>query len=514
MPSERRLHPWSLAFTIGARLRELALPFLALIVTAGSRGWGWEAWLPWLIVPSALFAVARYVSFRYRYEADELVIRTGIVFRNERHVPYARIQSVDAVQSLLHRWLHVVDVRIQTAGGQEPEATLRVLSTPDYEEMRGRVADMRRRAGAGRSVPEAREDTPSAPIAAAGRTVLALPSRELLLAGFIENRGMVLIAAGIGMLWEFGLVERVSEWLFGEAVAARGAARDLVRDAVRGAIGEGGFPAGRVGLAVLVIAGALVAIRLVSMAWAAVRLHGFRLTRTGDDLRSEFGLLTRISTTIPLHRVQTITVYEGLLHRLAGRAAVRVETAGGETGDVGTTGREWLAPIVTRDALPKLLSEVLPGVDVSTAAWHGPHPRAFRRLLRKQLVAVAIVSAAVAPATGWWALAVASTMGAWTAIASRRRLAYQGWAMVGDTLVFRSGWVSRHLTMARVAKAQVVGLHESPFDRRTGMARVRVDTAGASHQSHRIDIPYLPREAAHTLHDRLAEAAASTAFRW
>jgi membrane protein YdbS with pleckstrin-like domain len=46
------------------------------------------------------------------------------------------------------------------------------------------------------------------------------------------------------------------------------------------------------------------------------------------------------------------------------------------------------------------------------------------------------------------------------------------------------------------------------------MARVRVDTAGAGERSHRVDIPYLSREAARDLHDQLATGAATTEFRW
>jgi membrane protein YdbS with pleckstrin-like domain len=65
-----------------------------------------------------------------------------------------------------------------------------------------------------------------------------------------------------------------------------------------------------------------------------------------------------------------------------------------------------------------------------------------------------------------------------------------------------------------VAKVQAVTRIESPFDRATAMARVRVDTAGAGERSHRIDVPYLPREAAYELYGKLAAGAAGTAFRW
>ena len=78
----------------------------------------------------------------------------------------------------------------------------------------------------------------------------------------------------------------------------------------------------------------------------------------------------------------------------------------------------------------------------------------------------------------------------------------------------RSGWLWQQTTLARVNKIQAVTLHQSPFDRRASMARVRADTAGATELSPRIDIPYLDGEVARGLHDRLAAQAANTAFRW
>jgi membrane protein YdbS with pleckstrin-like domain len=88
------------------------------------------------------------------------------------------------------------------------------------------------------------------------------------------------------------------------------------------------------------------------------------------------------------------------------------------------------------------------------------------------------------------------------------------WCATDEAVAFRSGWLWRRLTVTPVAKIQAVAFAESPFDRRTAMARVRVDTAGASERSHRIAIPYLARETARHLQARLATHAAQTTFRW
>jgi membrane protein YdbS with pleckstrin-like domain len=115
---------------------------------------------------------------------------------------------------------------------------------------------------------------------------------------------------------------------------------------------------------------------------------------------------------------------------------------------------------------------------------------------------------------GWPAIVVLAGMLLWAIAGTRQYVAHLGWAEAGEVVMMRSGWIWRQITIARVNKIQAVALHESPFDRRAAMARVRVDTAGAGEFAHRVDIPYLDQRAARQLTDRLSASAASTAFRW
>src|SRR5512134_1345738 len=123
MPSEQRLHPATLLFDLFGHIKRFAFPALLVIVGAsrssgGPGGMfgrvpdGWEAWLLVLFVPAAIVSVARYLSFRLRYDDDELVIRSGLVFRNERNIPFSRIQNVDAIQNVFHRLFGVVEIRV------------------------------------------------------------------------------------------------------------------------------------------------------------------------------------------------------------------------------------------------------------------------------------------------------------------------------------------------------------------------------------------------------------------
>src|SRR6187431_2023284 len=192
MPSDRRLHPLSILFNIVRQFGAIALPLVLIVVGRGTDEDRWNVYALVFLVPYTAVAVGRYLSFRYRYEESDLVIRRGFFFRNQRHIPYSRIQNIDAVQNVVHRLAGVVDVRIQTGGGSEPEATLSVLTLADLDEMRRRVFGTRT---AGTEVAE------TAP-ADTAQELLHLGARELVVYGLVENRGLIVIGAALGLAWE------------------------------------------------------------------------------------------------------------------------------------------------------------------------------------------------------------------------------------------------------------------------------------------------------------------------
>jgi len=502
MPSEpaagrvaaERLHPVSLLFSLGGAARRLLVP--GLIVLYASRGGNTEFWLMVFFFPAALAAVARYWSYRYRLGEDEMIVREGIVTRNERHIPYARIQNIDLVRNPLHRMLGVAEVHLQTASGDKPEAVLRVLSLEAIETLRGHV--FRERA------PRAAADTEDAGPGSA--TLFHLPPREIVLAGLISGRGMAIVAAALGLLWQLDLWD-VEEW-----------AESVPAEAERVA-GNFAIP-GVVTVTFLVIGfmlAALIGLRLLSVVWAMLRYYNFTLTRTGDDLRTEYGLFTRITATIPLRRIQLLSVGSGPLHRWFGRATIQVETAGG-TGrsDEGRSvaNRLWLAPLIRQEAIAPLLQQVLPETRDENLDWHAFPPRAARRVFVRGIVLSLIVTGGSVAAFGIEGLVVLAAGLALAAIHARMYLKHTSWSVGDKVIAYRSGWWRRNFSLVRFNKIQSVSIVESPFDRRHGMATLAVDTAGAGRAGHRIDIRYLAVSAAREMLERLSLEAGRTAFRW
>ena len=535
MPSEHRLHPATLLFDLARHARNFALPAVLLIFgvsrSSGGQGGmfggipdGWEVWLPVLFVPAAAVSVIRYLTFRWRCDERELVLRWGLLFRHERHVPYARIQNVDAVQNAFHRLFSVVEVRVETGGGKEEEARLSVLPRAAFDEIRSRVFSSRpahaehteplvpaaHPAHPEHPGPAEHPEHPPPPAHPVPAALLHLNLRELLLFGFLENKGMVVIGAAFGAGWETGLLDRLMGRYFADGSLGRGFFRDLFR----ALFGDGPLPVAPLWMALAGIVAFLVVVRLVSMGWALARLYGFRLTRMNEDLRTQYGLVTRVSATVPIRRVQTINIRAGLLHRWLDRASVRVETAGGAGEGGAAPMREWVAPLIRVEALPRLLQQVLPGFDYGAVTWQSVHPRAFRRVMKKVLAFLAVLTLLLAAASIWVALGVLLVLLPWLTLSTRKHVQHLGWAEDNEVVLMRRGWIWRHVVVARINKIQTVAMHQSPFDRRAAMARVKVDTAGAGEFSHRVDIPYLDQQVAQGLADRLSTAAANTAFRW
>ncbi len=493
MPSDQRFHPFSVLFALGSELRNFLGPIVFASFTARSRGGEFENWLLIFMIPSVAIAAARYWFSTYRYDETELVVRTGIFFKNERHIPYARIQSVDARQNVLHRVLQVVEVQVRTGTGGDAEATLSVLPFGALEQMRQRVFEGRKvgvdaAVGASPDDPSAAEAAPmphAAPVQTPADVLLHLTPADTALSGLLDNRGWVVIGAASGLLWESGAFDRVEALL----------------------------PQASWTLAAAVAAGLFVVSPILSVCWALVRLHGFTLTRRGAELLTEYGGLTRVTGTIPLRRVQTIKVFQTPGHRLTQRAAVRVETAGGAVQQQGGGEREWIAPIIRVDAVPALVEHLAPNVTLAEVEWQSPDVAAGTRRMRLAAIWSLIAGLVALRFFEWsWVLAATLALLAFALFAARKYVQSLGWARTDEAVYFRSGWLWRAVTIVPIAKVQGVELTESPFDRRWSMASVSVDTAGAG--AHAIDVPYLGRDVAEALRASLLTQVAATEYRW
>ena len=309
-----------------------------LVVAAARFSFTDLFWLPF-VVPVVIYALVRQLTLRYALHDTELIVRRSLlVYRSERHIPFTRIHNLKIIETPLHRLLHVVEVVVETASGKEPEATLRVLSREAFDELRAHVAartDMlasldefadastggvgdaavaRHGRGASGVRRDAESDGVSGAVRTAGRRlVLSLSLADAAKYGALDNRGLVIVGALFGLAWEAW-----TSYQGGEPWEPRSwmAPWRMMRDTWRWLTGTTTMQSPLTW--VLIVIAALVVLKVFSIVWAVLTLHGFRVERARTSLNVTHGLLTRASTVIPLHRIQQIKLRAKPLHRLCG----------------------------------------------------------------------------------------------------------------------------------------------------------------------------------------------------
>ncbi|MEU9959133.1 PH domain-containing protein [Streptomyces sp. NPDC050982] len=148
-----------------------------------------------------------------------------------------------------------------------------------------------------------------------------------------------------------------------------------------------------------------------------------------DGLRIDHGLLDRTHETVPPGRVQTVRIVEPLLWRRRGWVRVELDVAG--------SSNSVLVPVAPREVADAVIARVLPGVTVPTSLSRPPRRAGWC-------------------VPFWWR--------------------GYGLAVTDTVFVARHGLLRRSIALVPHAKVQSVRLEQGPWQRRKGLADVRVDT--------------------------------------
>jgi len=499
---ERRLHPGSWLFVLLQNLRQFIVPLAVLLFAGGRRDDGLPWWLPLTGVGVlVVVSVWQYLTFRYRIDDDRLIVRSGLLERSVRQIPYSRIHNVAIHQTLLHRLMGVAEVRLESAGGHKPEAQMRVLRMPEALALEQLIRD-RGRADAATAAPDGR------PVAApVGTTLLALSIWEVVKLGLISNRGMIVVAGAVALSFQVLPERAMGRWLVESGREAFGYASGFATTwMAKGLVLMG------------MLALALALIRAFSVLLSLLRYHGFRLQRQGRRLTVERGLFGRSRSSVPRRRIQAWTQHEGVLHRLFARRTLEIDTASARGSDGqgnanAQRGLDALAPIAPPTTCDAIVRDIALLPSWPPVDWQPLHPRAWQRLLIGDLFMAVGLCAALAWFFQWWG-ALGLLWLPWSMFVARRHAARAGYVVDDAVVAVREGWWTRSWRFAELGKLQAVELRQSPLDRRFGMASVWLDTAGANPLTTPLRLRFLGLDDAERIHARLAREIARRPLRW
>lgn len=453
----QRLHPLSPLVTAAFGLVR-AWPIVIIALARGALG---------LLVVLAMILLVRqalvWLRTTYQVDDDGLVVRSGILWRTVQVVPPQRVQQVEVRRQLRHQAMGLAVVRVGLAGaGGTGEVELDALSVDEAERIGALLEQWRR--GATSATTTALE--PGSP--------LPPPPPDAVPVGPVRQ----LLALDLGQLVLGGLTSR-SLWL--APLAAVAAVVQFVAESGLGAESADTVATNlaETSPAVLIVGVMVLALAVASVS-SVVTHHGLVLSRSGDELALRRGLLEQRAVTIPRRRVQVVVLSDNIVRRRLGLAALDARTAdlggGGEDASRSSTS----IPIGPRDELVGLVDQFLPAIDHPALERHpaGAVRRAVVRRSIRLVPAGAVLGLFVAGADGVAiGAAIGLVLGVSTGWAFGRRLR-SGWSAA--TIVTERGVFAWRRSVVPVTRVQSVSLSQNPFQRRLGLATVRLDVAGVT----------------------------------
>jgi putative membrane protein len=372
------------------------------------------AWVLLLVAGTGLvLGFASWLRTTYWVETDELRVDTGVVSRQSRRIRVDRIQGIDIVQPFVARLFGLAELRMDVAGGGDREGSLAFLPLAEAERLRETLL-ARRDAVRGDSAP-----TPPGVAAAPGeRPAVGAPVPEVVVARL--DPAMLVVSLLLSP-------ESVMLVLFGAAL--------VVVFAVFGQMG------GVAGLVPIVLGFAVTQFRKLSA------YYGFTVTAPRGEqvplrLQVRRGLFELSTQTVTLSRVQGVVVTEPLMWRALGWARLDVSVAGHARNDSDSRpSASTMMPVAPRDqvfALARTLLADSASPDPAAVTMRPPPPRAK-----------------------------------WVAPVRRRFLAG---GLDERLVVSRQGLLRRRTHVVPHARVQSMHLHQGPWQRRLGLADLRIDS--------------------------------------
>jgi putative membrane protein len=410
------------------------------LYTRGHLGWAIGIVLGGLLIGIAAF----WLSWRmhtYRINDEAVEVRSGILFRTHRQARLDRIQGIAITRPFIARLFGAARLELSVAG-QDAKVQLAYLRGSDVDRLRHDIlllASARRAeegvaplvtvGGAG--VPDAQ-----GPDSLIGRRVTELLAPELDPDAAPPES-----------------VVRISPLRLAGSLLASGPTVFILAAVIAFIVlvateGELGF--------VIVLVPTFLGFASFYLRKVTRSLR-FSIASTPDGIRVGYGLLTTSNDTLPPGRIHAIEVYQPLLWRPFDWWAIRINRAGHASSGSGSQPATTMLPVGTRRDVDKVLGLLLPGLASADT---------------RHLILAGMVSSGATPGAAV-DFVPAPRRGRWLRPFSWRRT---GYALAGDTVLLRKGFVWRQLVAVPAARIQSLHLDQGPLARALDLCSLSLDT--------------------------------------
>lgn len=336
MSEKKRFHPLAILIFLLKGIRTWFFLLVLLVIN------GWISTLYGKLAAAALVliiigsAAANYFSQAYQISSEKIIIYQGIFRKHEIDIPYDRIQTIKQRQWFFFQPFHVVQLLIETAGGEagKAEASLPAVA----EELVQVIEEYRLQEKTVKEPISETVEAKSTVTETAPAYVHQITNGQILLFGLTDLSILAAAVTLIAFLYDF----IPDDWL-NQAVST---SERLLQANWIVLLGLGVF--------------LLLILATVSIAKNFLQYYNFKVSRYGKNLMIESGLLERRVQKIPLQKIQGIKIRQQVLRRLFGISTVELLLAGGQEEEKDISKKLYFLPIVFDQQLFDSLDLLLP----------------------------------------------------------------------------------------------------------------------------------------------------------
>ncbi|RWS42022.1 hypothetical protein EKA14_16365 [Bacillus mycoides] len=452
----KRQHP--ITILLGIRVATL-LPFIFLVLFRSDENEPWYLFyfvLLFLLTIMAIFSAVKWYFKVYWVENNILHIKHGVFVKKESYLNKDRVQNISTSSNIIYQMLGLTKLNIEVAGGgTEPEVMLAGIKEDEAKEL---IALLHKE----RSVV-----TEEVPAAEESKTVYQLTTKEILFASITSGR-FGLVFSGLLLIYsEFN--EFLPRWLINKVEA-------YVMD-------NGVYE-------LIVMAAILMVVSwVVSTAGYALKYANFKIERKGNEIRIVQGLFEKKEFVLKLHRIQAITVKEGILRQPFGYCSVEVEVI----QSIESAGNEvMLHPFMKKQDVQQLLTYLQLPYEMEDEIVHLPKA-ALRRYIIMGWVTSVVLAVPIVGASIYFkqhiALFTLIPLCVVFTILAYARYTNGGYMMRENQLTMVYRGLAKYTGIMRRRHVQVVGYNQSYFQKKDELC-----TAASAVAGHGYEVKHMRKE--------------------
>lgn len=438
---------------------------------------------------STVGSLISYFTFYFRLEETELVMRSGLLNKTFRTIPFDRIQTISFTQNIIHRIFNVVQLDLDTAGSSGSELAIKALSHSKANAIKSFILDRKE------TLPTQHEESgmlqesgnPLQPIVSEkpGKILLDLSIKDLLKIGVSQNH---LRTVGIMVAFIFGLSQYAEELLSKEK-------EEEIWLLLFGSM---------VVITTLVIL-LFVAAFFLSLLNTVLKYYNLQLLASEKGYTITAGLFTKIEQSAQHQKIQLLEWRNNPIKRFFGIYTLYLKQAASAALN---RKRTLVVPGCYLSQIEAVRDSYFSDFNKADFSEYAISPLVVGRIVLYLGVVPALFFGTIYILKTWWGLLL---LGWIPVVWFFARIYYRKWryAISSRGVYLTKGFLGQRAAILRWYKVQSVKLIQSPYQRRKALATLEFSTAGGN-----LTLPYISLTQAEALRDYVLYAVERSTDDW